>query len=424
MTFVKLDNLLRNLPILLFLFLGFTSFGQNKKILWIGNSYTNYNNLPQMFKNLALSGGDSVIFDSSTPGGYTFSAHASNQATLDKIALGNWDYVILQAQSQEPSFPPGQVMSQTLPYAVELDSLIQLASPCAKTVYYLTWGRKYGDSQNCANYPPLCTFEGMNNRLRWGYKTMADETESLIAPVGSAWKTAWFADSTINLWNADNSHPSNAGSYLAACTFYSTIFRKPSLGLEYSAGLSANTASFLQGVADQTVNDSLDVWNIGRFIPQSNFSFAANGLEYTFQHEALQAEEFYWDFGDGSTSDLPSPAHTYANAGVYEVSLIAGRACEYDTSTTTLNVVVANVKENETLGWRIFPNPANDQVMIQAVESERFHIAVYSITGKLVKAFDQEGSLIMLDFSDFEKGVYQIVCSAGNDQKIFRILKD
>lgn len=397
---------------------------QNKRILWLGNSYTAYNNLPSMFYNLALSGGDTITFDANTPGGFTLSAHASNQTSLNKIGQGNWDYVIIQAQSQEPSFPPSQVNSQTLPYAIELDSLIHAASPCAKTVFYMTWGRKYGDSQNCGNYPPLCTFEGMNDRLRWGYKTMADETEGIIAPVGSSWKNAWYADSTTNLWNADLSHPSPAGSYLAACTFYSTILRKPSLGLSYIASLDANTATFFQGIADNTVNDSLEVWNIGRFEPEADFSYIAEGLQYNFQHEASNAETFTWDFGDGNTSELPAPFHEYSGEGDYTVSLIAGSNCLFDTSEVIISVTITDLNTAASGGWRIFPNPATNMVMIQSSEPEQFHIAVYSINGKLVSAFDEEGSLINLDFSEYEKGIYQIVCSTRTDQRIFRILKD
>lgn len=424
MIFAELDRKAVFLLLALIIFISNSGFAQNKRILWLGNSYTAYNNLPSMFYNLALSGGDTIIFDANMPGGFTLNAHTANQTSLNKIAQGNWDYVILQAQSQEPSFPPAQVISQTLPYAIELDSLIHASSPCAKTVFYMTWGRKYGDSQNCVNYPPLCTFEGMSNRLRWGYKTMADETEGIISPVGSSWKNAWYADSTINLWNADLSHPSAAGSYLAACTFYSTILRKPSLGLSYFAGLEANTAAFFQEIADATVNDSLEVWNIGRFEPQANFSYVSEGLQYSFQHEALNAESFFWNFGDGESSELPAPVHTYNSEGEYTVTLIAERACVFDTTEAIISVTITDLDAAKSSGWRIFPNPATNKVMIQSSEPERFHIAVYSINGTLVSAFDEEGSLINLDFSEYEKGIYQIVCSTRSDQRIFRILKD
>ncbi|MBK9318567.1 MAG: hypothetical protein IPM91_06900 [Bacteroidetes bacterium] len=131
---------------------------QQTKILFIGNSYTASNNLPQLFTDLALSMGDTVFVDSNTPGGYTFQGHTTNATTLAKINTQPWDFVFLQEQSQLPSFSPPQVAVDVYPYARMLDSLIYVNDSCTETVFYMTWGRKYGDAGNCANWPPVCTF--------------------------------------------------------------------------------------------------------------------------------------------------------------------------------------------------------------------------------------------------------------------------
>jgi hypothetical protein len=397
---------------------------QVTRVLWIGNSYTGYNNLATMFKDLALSGGDSVYVEANTPGGVTLQGHTTNATTLQKIAQPGWDYVILQAQSQEPSFPPSQVNSQTLPYAIQLDSLIHVTNPCAKTVFYMTWGRKYGDAQNCAGYPPLCTFEGMNNRLRWGYKTMADATEAIIAPVGNAWKSAWYADSTINLWNPDLSHPSIEGSYLAACTFYRTIFNKPSFGLPFPSTVPLSSVPFLQTHADQAVADSILTWNIGKFDPVAEFAHSIVGLDASFTQESNYANSYSWDFGDGETSVESDPQHAFPGVGIYPVRLIVSNGCLNDTILKSISIVAPGFDERENQSWRIFPNPATKDVMIQAAEPTRFHITVYSSNGQIVKAFDEEGHLIKLDFSELPSGVYQIMCSSGRERRIFRIMKD
>lgn len=422
MTFVNRDKLV----LLLFLLVSTISVSaQPKRILWIGNSYTYVNNLPEMFRLFALSAGDTVIVDSSAPGGYTFLAHTNNATTLQKIAQPGWDYVVIQAQSQEPSFPPNQVLSQTLPYAAELDSLIHVANPCAQTVYYMTWGRKYGDAANCGNYPPLCTFDGMTNRLRWGYKTMADATESLIAPAGIAWRNAWYADSTINLWSADFSHPAVAGTYLTAATFYSTIFNKPTENLSYTGGLDATTAGFLRATAASTYNDSSEVWNANRWNPSSAFSYTVAGNSISFMQEALHADAYLWDFGDGSTSDLPVVTHEFAAGSSYTVQLIASNGCQSDTSSQEIVVdVLATENRDEASSWRIYPNPALNEVMIQSIEPDQFHITVYTAEGKLHTSFDERGPLIRLNFSTFPSGIYQVVCTSGGEQRIFRIMKD
>jgi hypothetical protein len=105
-----------SLVLAFFTFWAYSGHSQQTKVLFIGNSYTGVNDLPNMFKNLALSMGDSVTIDSNTPGGFTFNQHSTNATTLQKIQQGNWDFIIVQGQSQEPAFPPSQVSTQTYPF--------------------------------------------------------------------------------------------------------------------------------------------------------------------------------------------------------------------------------------------------------------------------------------------------------------------
>ena len=89
-------------------------------VLFIGNSYTYANDLPTVFVNLTNSLSDIATVDSKTNGGFTFQNHLDDPATHVKIESKKWDYVVLQGQSQEPSFPTAQVNQATLPPAVSL----------------------------------------------------------------------------------------------------------------------------------------------------------------------------------------------------------------------------------------------------------------------------------------------------------------
>ncbi|MFT7154717.1 MAG: hypothetical protein ACI9Z7_001792, partial [Alteromonas macleodii] len=163
------------------------SVAQETSVLFIGNSYIYTANLPGTLKSLALAGGDSIYHESSTPGGYTFEGHSTNASTLSKISSRNWDFVVLQQQSQMPSFPPSQVASQTYPFAEILVDSIKSNYTCSEPVFFMTWGRRDGDQSNCAGYPPLCTFEGMNARLRQSYLEMGADNDATVAPCGAAW---------------------------------------------------------------------------------------------------------------------------------------------------------------------------------------------------------------------------------------------
>jgi hypothetical protein len=77
-----------------------TLFGQQtKRVLFLGNSYTYANDLPQLLADIANSTGKTLIFDMNAPGGYYLGEHLTNPTSLAKIASGNWDNVVLQEQS-------------------------------------------------------------------------------------------------------------------------------------------------------------------------------------------------------------------------------------------------------------------------------------------------------------------------------------
>ena len=105
------------------------------------------NDMPTMVSGIAASFGDVLIKDSQTPGGMTFSGHAANALTYTKINSNNWDYVVLQAQSQEPSFPETQVDTETIPYAMQIADSVYVNNYCSKVLMFMTWGRENGDSQ-------------------------------------------------------------------------------------------------------------------------------------------------------------------------------------------------------------------------------------------------------------------------------------
>ncbi|MFM7015203.1 MAG: DUF4886 domain-containing protein, partial [Bacteroidota bacterium] len=247
---------------------------QIKKVLFIGNSYTYVNDLPMLLSNVAQSTGDSIIYDSNCIGGYTFQLHSTNATTMQKIAQGNFDFVVLQEQSQLPSFPISQVQSSVYPYAQQLDSLITAANPCTETVFYMTWGRKNGDASNCPNWPPVCTYSGMDSLLRLRYMTMSTNNNAVVSPVGAVWRYIRNNYPNIELYNADESHPSLAGSYAAACTFYSVILRKDPTQISFISTLDSTDALNIRNAVKLVAFDSLSFWNVGNYDLNVNFTYS------------------------------------------------------------------------------------------------------------------------------------------------------
>ena len=105
----------------------------NKKILFLGNSYTYFNDLPAMVRNLASAAGLSATTSSNTPGGQTLQGHTST--SIGTINSGNWDVVVLQEQSQKPSFPQSYVIFKNIRIIIATVHTIRFI----KQVYLTPW---------------------------------------------------------------------------------------------------------------------------------------------------------------------------------------------------------------------------------------------------------------------------------------------
>jgi hypothetical protein len=73
--------------------------------------------------------------------------------------------------------------------------------------------------------------------------------DAAVVPVGEAWRIAHQRSPGLDLWAPDGRHPSQAGTYLAACTFYGVLYEKSPVGNPYTAGLSREEVQVLQQAA-------------------------------------------------------------------------------------------------------------------------------------------------------------------------------
>ncbi len=392
---------------------------KKRSALFIGNSYTYFNNLPQLVEQFALANGDSLLVDSYAPGGYTFNNHFNDANCLAKIYSRDWDFVILQAQSQEPSFSPAQVNAQTLPYALKLDSVIKHNYPCSQTVFFETWGRKYGDASNCAAYPPVCTYTGMQNRLKQSYTLFANLTSGVVAPAGEAFRESILQYPNLELYQADQSHPSLEGSYLSAAVLYETLFQKSVLSNTFISTVNSTTASLLQNIAHQVVRDSLGVWNLGVHLPWADFTYttSANGV-YQFQSLSPNLNQL-WYFGDGSYGSGAAPSHTYLTAGQYTVSQVVDDACQKDSVAKALVVTLPlTIMETKTESlWTVYPNPAAEGIYITSHETLRAR--VFALTGELRSDTYVRGFLSTVEL---EQGIYLLELEKEGIKMLHRLV--
>jgi hypothetical protein len=224
------------------------------RILFVGNSYTFVNDLPGMFADLARAGGKTVEVGMAAEGGWTLADHAGSSASLDKIKSAGWDFVVLQEQSQIPSIAQFRTGSM-YPAARQLAGLAKQAG--SAPLFFLTWAHRAGWPEN-----GLADYESMQNQIGYGYLAIARELQAPVVPVGSAWLVVRRQYPALDLWQADGSHPTRTGTYLAACVFYAAVFRLSPVGLAYPADLSAETARQLQTAAAEIVLKDPGQWNL------------------------------------------------------------------------------------------------------------------------------------------------------------------
>ncbi len=354
------------------------------RVLFIGNSYTAVNNLPQLTADCALSigfAGFPMEIASSTPGGTTFQVHTTNATSQSLINQGNWDYVVLQEQSQLPSFPDAQVAAECFPFAAALNEQILAADSCAETIFYMTWGRQNGDASNCASWPPVCTYEGMDSLLNLRYRQMAIDNQAILSPVGALWKYIRTNYPEINLYAADGSHPSLEGTYAAACSMVSVIFRTDPTLITSSTTLDPVVAEKIRLAAQAVVFNNLAEWHVGEYDPEVLVNTTSNGLTLQLDNQSVSSWNFTWDFGDGNSSTDFSPQHTYANAGVYSLSYSAIDACGR-TSQGYWEIQILDNGVSE-LDKKYIVRKLENEFVID-FSSEASDIRIYDLNGRLI----------------------------------------
>lgn len=118
-------------------------------------------------------------------------------------------------------------------------------------------------------------------------------------------------------------------------------------GFTFSNGFSQMTL----GSYDITLNGGQDFFlfemdpSLG-LIPAASFTASDTiclGQSILFSNTSFGTNSFLWDFGDGNTSILNSPVHTFAIAGDYNVSLIAINASCGDNDTMFFEVHVSEI---------------------------------------------------------------------------------
>jgi hypothetical protein len=204
------------------------------KMLFIGNSFTQRNNLPGLLAEMAAARGLCVKHELISLGGASLRTHWNAGRAAKAIATGSYDYVVLQEQSTLPVKNAKRMAENVWLF----DELIKRAG--SKTVLYMTWARQHTPEAQQA--------------ITDAYNTIGDELGAIVVPVGTAWQTFLAKHDKPVLHDRDQSHPTLAGSYLAACVFLVSLLKQNPVGVESGpAGLGKQDITVLQAAARKQI---------------------------------------------------------------------------------------------------------------------------------------------------------------------------
>ena len=216
------------------------------KILFVGNSFTYYHTMTGIFWELCHANGKDADVEEITVGGYYLHQYVDpadkhGTAVSYKLRQHPWDYVVLQDQSANPALDPGDFLEAS----GKLCAMIREAGavPC----FYQTWAYRDGTEKLAS---VSMTYTELYEKLKRSYEKAAAENDALLSPVGTAFMNVSMKEKEINLFEtADDYHPTVAGSFLAACTFYQTFFGEKPEKLYFPEDLSEEICRVLAAEA-------------------------------------------------------------------------------------------------------------------------------------------------------------------------------
>ncbi len=206
---------------------------ESRNVLFIGNSFTARNDLPGLIAQLAAARGKPIEHRLISKGGASLRTHWNAGEALKEIQDGRYDFVVLQEQSTLPVKNAIRMHENVRLF----DEAIRRAD--SKTVLYMNWARRNAPESQQA--------------ITDAYNAIGRELRATVVPVGVVWQRFLREHDQPVLHDRDQSHPTLAGSYLAACVFLAVLFKQNPVGIDVEVvGVDQNDRTLLQKTAWQT----------------------------------------------------------------------------------------------------------------------------------------------------------------------------
>lgn len=203
------------------------------RVLFIGNSLTQVNDVPGMVRTLAAAAGLGWFVDVQLSGGASLQDQWERGQVQTKIRGSHWDAVVLQQGPSSLAESRANLREWTGTY----DELVRQSG--GQSALYMVW-------------PERSRFAWFD-RVRDSYALAARDVDGWFLPAGQAWRAAWEDEPELPLYGGDGFHPTVAGSWAAALTLFGGLSAHSLAGLPAPVGMDSSTAERLRQAAAEAL---------------------------------------------------------------------------------------------------------------------------------------------------------------------------
>jgi hypothetical protein len=222
-------------------------------VFFIGNSLTEFNDLPALVRSLSTAAGLNWVVEAETVAGKSdmrgdrvaalvdggeLEDHWNRGTAVPRIQNGNWDVVVLQ---QGPSALPERRVNLRQ-WTVRFNDVIIEAG--GRSALYMVW--------------PMTDRFSDYDRVRDSYALAARDVAGYFLPAGESWRAAWREDPELQLYGPDGFHPTLTGSYAAALTIFAGLSGVSPVGFPAPTAVDDQTAERLQRAAEAAIEAYAD----------------------------------------------------------------------------------------------------------------------------------------------------------------------
>ncbi|MCW8849115.1 MAG: T9SS type A sorting domain-containing protein [Melioribacteraceae bacterium] len=314
----------------------------------MGNSFTGWNDMPEMLKELSKNSTHNIYVDKYLwYGGSLY--EISNEDTVRSIINSlNWDFVILQDSPYRFAYPEEfSVNNPLLTALANLKEMIRGNSLTTEIIIFMPWAYKDGQFWNETDPDD---YKQMQLKVYQNAIPIAKSFDFKIAPVGWAWDKIVNAEEGIELFQQDLTHPTIEGSYLTACVIFSTIFREELINNLYISNIPKTTAEYLQSVASSTVLGELENWNLltnistqifDNFVLEQNYPNPFNSqttISFTLSEKSIVTLTIYNSIGEKVKLLLNREMINGTHSILFDADLLANGIYYYKIQANGLSI--------------------------------------------------------------------------------------